>query len=181
MTYDYVPVPSERYLSLDPMNFGFGYIVIEFEPLRLIAWGTKTCRRQDNGCLPAVNSLVLDYQPTAIVMPDWREVEHEFRGRALDEFIESIAEALTHSLPVLLCTPAQVREHFGKATSRNKDSLASHIAKLFPELRTSLPPRRLNSDREREAMCIFDALSMALAVAQVHVELPPDGHGRTTS
>lgn len=168
MTYDYVPVPSERYLSLDPMNFGFGYVVLEQEPARLIAWGTKTCRRRDQGCLPAVDQLVSDYQPTAIVMPDWREVEHEFRGRALDEFVESIGEALTQSLPVLLCTPTQVREHFGPSSSRTKDTLASHLASEFPEIRHLLPPRRRNSDRERAVMSVFDALALAISISGSH-------------
>lgn len=163
MNYEYTPETTERLLSLDPMTWGFGYAIIEYEPLRLVAWGTKTCSRKDGSCLAAVNDLLLQYQPTALVMPDWRETDHEFRGPALEEFIEAIGEALTSpTLPVLLCTPDQVREHFSSRGARTKHQIADLLALELPEVATILPKARRNSEAERAAMSVFDALAFAL-------------------
>lgn len=173
MNYDYVPVPSERLLSIDPMTWGFGYAVLEYEPLQLVGWGTKTCNRKDDSCLLAVNQLLLEYQPTALVMPDWRETEHEFRGPALEEFIEAIGEALTSpTLPVLLCTPDQVRANFSPLGAGTKHQIASFLTTQFPELLTILPKPRRNSEAERAATSVFDALALALAsrTDQLHTE-----------
>ncbi|MCG3134360.1 MAG: hypothetical protein HMLKMBBP_01666 [Planctomycetes bacterium] len=164
MTLEYVENPTERLLSIDPMTWGFGYAVIEYEPLRLVGWGTKTCNRKNDSSLLAVNRVLIEYQPTALVMPDWRETDHEFRGPALEAFIESIGEALTSpTLPVLLCTPDQVREHFAPRGVTTKHAVASSLAVEFPELRTILPNRRRNSQAERASMSVFDSLAAALA------------------
>ena len=167
MTYEYVPVPSERILSLDPATFGFGYAVLEYEPLRLVAWGTKTCRRNDGTALDAVNRLIRDYQPTAIVLPSWREGDHLLRGPALDAFIEAIEETLTlQGLPVLMCSPEDVRERFAPAGAKTQYEIAERLTDEFPELHAILPKPRENLQTERAAMSVFDALAFALACQQ---------------
>ncbi len=164
MTHEYVPVPSERLLALDPASFGFGYAVLEYAPLRLVAWGTTDCRRDDGSALAAVKELLVDYQPTALVMPDWRRVAHPFRKDALEEFIEAIAEVLSAPTPdVLICAPQDVRAHFEPLGARSKQEIAEFLADEFPELHAILPLPRENSDREHRAMTVFDALAMALA------------------
>ena len=166
MNYDYVRAPSERLLSLDPMTWGFGYVVLEYEPVRLVGWGTKTCNRSDDSAIAAVNKLLFDYQPTAIVMPDWRETDHELRGPALEKFIEAIGEALNSpTLAVLLSTPYQVRQHFKTRRAKTKAQIAAILAQQFPELMTILPKPRRNLEAERAAMSVFDALAMALVIA----------------
>ena len=163
MTYEYVPVPSERILSLDPAPFGFGYAVLEYEPQRLVAWGTKTCRRNDGTVADAVNRLILDYQPTAIVLPSWREGDHVLRGPALDAFIEAIEETLTsNGLSVLMCSPEEVREHFAPVGATTKYEIAEHLTDAFPELHAILPRPRAILETERAAMSVFDALAFAL-------------------
>ena len=109
--------------------------------------------------------MLTDFQPTAIVLPDWRVVDHPFRGPALEAFIEAIGEALNSpELPVLISSPLDVREHFAPFGVKTKQEIAEHLADEFPELQAVLPLPRGNSDREREAMSVFDALAFALAV-----------------
>jgi hypothetical protein len=164
MTYNYVPIPSERVLSLDPATFGFGYVVLEYEPTRLVAWGTRTCRRDNRTAVEAVNGLLAEYQPTAIVIPSWRDVEHPLRGPAIDAFIEAIGEALTSAtVEVLMCTPEDVRAHFASSGAKTKQEIAEHLADEFPELHSILPLPRQNFHPERAAMSVFDALAAALA------------------
>jgi hypothetical protein len=162
---DYVPVPSERLLSIDPAPFGFGYALIEYEPLRLVDWGTRECRRDDGSALGAVKQLLLDYQPTALVLPDWREPGHPMRGPAIEAFIESVGEVLnSETLEVLIASLQDIRDHFGDGT---KQEVAEGLADQFPELHAVLPLPRKNSDRERQAMSVFDALAMSLATRRV--------------
>jgi Holliday junction resolvasome RuvABC endonuclease subunit len=169
MNAEYAPIPSERLLALDPMTWGFGFAVLEYEPIRLVGWGTKTCRRKDGSALAAVNKLILDYQPTAIVMPDWRETDHEFRGPALEEFIDAIGEALTSpTLPVLLCTPDQVRSQFAARGAATKYEIAKLVSHDFPELQPILPSPRRVAQAERAAMSVFDAVALA-ATARDHI------------
>lgn len=164
MTITYVPVPSERILSIDPATFGFGYVVIEYDPLRLVAWGTKTCRRKDGTAADAVNRLTFDYEPTAIVLPSWGAGDHPFRGPALDAFIEAIEETLdSQPIPVLMSSPEEVRDHFTAVGAKTKYAIAAHLAEKFPELHALLPRRRLHTDTERAAMSVFDALASALS------------------
>lgn len=167
MNTEYAPIPSERLLAVDPMTWGFGFTVLEYEPVQLVGWGTKTCRRKDGSALTAVNKLIREYQPTAIVMPDWRETDHEFRGPALEEFIDAIGEALTSpTLPVLLCTPDQVRDHFASRMARTKYEIAKSLAAEFSELTPILPTPRRVEQAERAAMSVFDALACAVTVAR---------------
>jgi hypothetical protein len=170
MTYEYVIAPSERVLSLDPATFGFGYAVLEYEPVRLVAWGTKTCRRDNGTALEAVNGLLRDYQPTAIIIPSWRDGDHPLRGPALDAFIEAIGEALTSpDLEILMCSPEDVREHFARFGTKTKHDVAEYLADEFPELHAILPMPRQNHQPEGAAMTVFDALAFALA-ARARVE-----------
>lgn len=165
MTVTYVPVPSERVLSIDPATFGFGYVVIEYDPVRLVAWGTKTCRRKDGTAAAAVSRLIREYQPTAIVLPSWGAGDHPFRGPALDAFIEAVEGALTlQETPVLMCSPENVREHFGAIGARTKYSIAKLFADRFPELRAVLPRPRSTAETERAAMSVFDALAITYTV-----------------
>jgi RNase H-fold protein (predicted Holliday junction resolvase) len=164
MTYEYVPVPSERVLALDPATFGFGYAVLEYEPLRLVAWGTKTGRRNNGTVASAVNRLIFDYQPTVIVLPSWPDGGHSLRGPALDAFVDAIEETLTsHGLPVLMCSPADVREHFASVGATTKYEIAEHLTDEFPELHAILPRPRENTQTERAAMTVFDAVALTLA------------------
>jgi len=161
---DYVPVPSERLLSIDPAPFGFGYALVEYEPLRLVDWGTRECRRDNGGALRAVKQLILDCRPTALVLPDWRDTGHPMRGPAIEAFIEAIGEVLnSDALEVLIASQRDVRDHFGDAT---KHEIAERLADVFPELHAILPLPRKNSDTERQSMSVFDALAMSLATRQ---------------
>lgn len=164
MTYEYVPVPSERILAIDPATFGFGYAVLEYDPLRLVGWGTKTGRRNNGTVASAVNRLIVDYQPTVIVLPSWPDGGNSLRAPAIDVFVEAIEETLTsHGLVVLMCSPEDVRGRFGPLGAKNKYEIAEHLADEFPELHAILPLPRENTQTERAAMSVFDALAFAFS------------------
>lgn len=163
MSYSYVEEPTERLLSLDPATFGFGFVVLEYEPLRLVGWGTKRCRTSDSSTIRAIRELVEVYAPTALVLPDWRETRHAFRGPALERFIESAGSVLNSpDLPVLIVGPEQIAEHFA-GEAKTKHEIACYLARRFPELGPITPPKRLVFETERPVMAVFDALAMAIA------------------
>jgi hypothetical protein len=64
---------------------------------------------------------------------------------------------------------AAVRPHYAERGAKNKDEIARMIAKRFPELRSSLPPRRKPWMPEDERMATFDAAALALAAFDVRV------------
>lgn len=138
-------------------------MVLEYEPLRLVGWGTKRCPVSAGTSLGAVRELLELYAPTALVLPDWRETRHAFRGPALERFIEAVSSVLVNpELPILIVGPGEVREHFA-ADAKTKHEIAEYLSRRFPELRPITPPKRLVFETERPVMAVFDALAISLA------------------
>jgi hypothetical protein len=99
------------------------------------------------------------------VLPDWREPSHPLRGAPLEAFIAAIEEVLADpDVEVLISSPRDVQERFSRVGAKTKQGVADYLADEFPELHAILPMPRQNSDRERQAMSVFDALAFALAV-----------------
>jgi Holliday junction resolvasome RuvABC endonuclease subunit len=161
--WTYEPLPKDRVLSIDPVARGYGFVVVEAEPLVLIDWGVRTCARKSAAhCELSLGSLIGRYEPTAIVIEDPSE-SRMLRRASLDAFLAGVSDLLASSgVPVFTYSRAQVRIAFGSGGIWTKDAIAAALAERFPEIIPRLPKPRRFFDSEDVRMSIFDALSFAV-------------------
>ncbi len=162
MKVTYEPLPSERVLAIDPIPRGFGFVVLEEEPLQLVDWGVVSCRkRRGSRCELVLDRMLRRYEPTVLVFEDPSDAR-ELRQEALTAFMLSIAEILANSaVPVRLYSRGEIRESFASAGALTKEAIAQVLARRFPELVPHVPPPRKIWESEDSRMSIFDALSLA--------------------
>src|ERR1043166_2461830 len=159
---------SERILSICPARHGLGYVVLETNPLRLVDWKARRCRKDNGTALAVVKGLIHKFRPTQLLLPDWRDTGHPLRRPALEAFIEAIAEVLTFdTLPILTCSRTQLRAYFEPLGAHTKLEIAELLGMEFPELKRSVPKKRQIWERERPVQSVFDALAMAVAVLKL--------------
>lgn len=161
--WTYAPLPEERVLALDPVARGYGFVVVEAEPLVLIDWGVRVCTRRSAGhCELSLGSLIGRYEPTAIVIEDPSDTR-ALRRASLDSFVSGIIDLLDASgVSLFTYSRAQVRTAFGTGGIGTKDAIAAALAQRFPEIGPRLPKPRRFFDSEDARMSIFDALSFAV-------------------
>lgn len=159
----YEPIPRSRVLAVDPVSRGFGFVVLEDDPLQLVDWGVCHCARgTEGGCARALLSMLARYQPTAIVMEDPRDAR-SLRALALEGFLADVAETLADSAVELHTYSRQeIRHLFVSAGAVTKEQIAKMLVTRFPELRAKEPPERKVWESEDARMSIFDALSFAM-------------------
>lgn len=90
---NYEPIPTERMLAIDPISKGFGFVVLESEPVQLVDWGTTMCRRTDNSLGEVVREFLARYRPTTLVLEDPQAARSETRRLALASAVAVIVEA----------------------------------------------------------------------------------------
>lgn len=165
----YEPIRRERILGIDPVGSGFGFVILETDPIQLVDWGvarhSPKVRLQRE---TAVRSLLERYEPTIIVLEHVRDVR-SLRRHALEAFTESTAELLTQcGIPVHRYSRQDIRTTFAPSGQFTKQGIATVLAAQFPELRSRLPGPRKLGNSEDSRMSIFDALSFALTHLKFH-------------
>lgn len=158
----YEPIPRDRILAVDPISRGFGFVVLEADPVQLVDWGVRNCARgEEDACALAVRRMIERYEPTALVIEDAREAR-SLRAIALEAFLGSIADVLI-GMPVTLRTYSrrEIRRAFASTGAVTKEAIAKVLVVRFPELRAKAPPHRNVWESEDSRMSIFDALSLA--------------------
>jgi hypothetical protein len=114
------------------------------------------------------------YSPSAIVLSKDRADRALIRSqmRAVVDAVRR--EAADNAIPIYVLEQSQVRETFFNLGCNNKDEVASALARIFPELRWNLPPKRELGDPEHSRMTVFDAIALGLAYWQHScARLPP--------
>jgi Holliday junction resolvasome RuvABC endonuclease subunit len=159
----YEPIPRDRVLAIDPVSRGFGFVVLEDEPLQLVDWGVRNCAKQDEfACAHSLRRMLARYEPTTVVIEDAREAR-TLRSVALEAFLASVADALAgQSIKVRSYSRREVRKAFTSTGAVTKEQIARVLIQRFPELRGKEPPHRNVWESEDTRMSIFDALSLAL-------------------
>lgn len=160
----YVPIPSERVLAIDPMSRGFGYVVLEHEPLRLADWGFASCRRSDGSLRERFSALARRARPTRIVLEDPTGAVTAPRQAVLQDValqVGGVADALR--IPVELVRRSAVRASFIRMGAATQEARADLLVSMFPELAARRPGRRRVFDSEDARMAVFDALALRLA------------------
>lgn len=160
MELTYEPIRRVRILAVDPFPRGFGFVVLEDEPLQLVDWAVKTFR--DHKGNDALEKLIDKYQPTVVVSED-PSTARLLRRNALHTFIYGIDEVLAiKKMAFHLYSRDTIKSVFSPDGIITKRAIAEQLVLIFPELASRLPKARQIWESEDLRMSIFDALSMAL-------------------
>lgn len=159
----YEPIPPERTIAMDPITVGFGFVVLEHEPVQLIDWGTVHRRRTAESLGRAVQSMLARYRPTHLVIEDPSTSRSYTRRRALGDAVAVIADAADGICPMTLIARSAVSSVLATLGAVNKRQAVKLLVERFPELVPRIPPPRFLWQREDPRWAIFDALALALA------------------
>lgn len=159
MKYEFLK--RERALALDPTRGGFGFVVLEDEPLQLLDWGVAMCRRHGS-CLDAVERLITSYKPTVLVIEDWTAAG-SLRRPVLEDFVARVAGIFVNGVAIRSYSRLLIRDAFAPVGALTKYQIAQVLAARFPEIAPRLPKPRQVWEAEDPRMSIFDAASLALA------------------
>ena len=153
---------QKRVLALDVCPRSFGFVVFEGSR-QLLDWGVKSFRPGANAVkVPAskkFNALVDEFAPATVVLKE-RPTETNRRRATLLHAI--LKQAKNRQLAVRFLTHRVVKKAFA-GDERNKYTIASALAKRFPELAPKFPGERKIWQSEDYRMSIFDAAALGTA------------------
>jgi Holliday junction resolvasome RuvABC endonuclease subunit len=159
----YEPIPRRRVLAVDPVRSGFGYVILEDDPLRLVDWGVVSTGRRAGARRKALARLIDRYHPTVLVL-EAPDVAPEARRRALGRFLDQVADlVVARSLHVRAYSAQDVRVAFAGSGAVTRHEVATVLAAGFPEVAARLPRPRQPWESDALPMAIFDALALAVA------------------
>jgi hypothetical protein len=150
---------NKRILAIDLRPGSFGFAVIE-GPSELIHWGTRrfdprraAAKKKKRNALV---TLLEDYRPQAIILS-------RARAAKLNRLAERIAvTARSKRIGVTLISQVALQESFPD-NNQNKHRIATAVAAHYPEISTSLRPKRKPWQSERHAMSMFAAVALGEA------------------
>src|SRR5438105_1658464 len=120
----YIPIPRGRILAIDPMNKGFGFVVLESDPLQLVDWGTAICRRTDDSLGASVRTLLDRYSPTMLALENPNTSHSQARRTALSISLDVISSALDGAIPLRLIARRRIFRAFGAYGASTKEEIA---------------------------------------------------------
>ena len=161
-----------RFVALDPTSHGFGFVVLE-EPSSLVDWGHANVRPCTTDlCLSRIAEILAWYDPSAVILEDWRSKSSRRRKRVKELLTEVSKFAGRSSARVGYVSRRDVLDTFSTYGAFTKDEIARVIVSNFPELEPKLPPPRKIWMSEDERMSIFDATALLLTFCHDHSAVP---------
>ena len=162
-----------RILALDLRARRFGYAVFE-GPRRLLDSGTRANvagRPEESGTSArALSEFLKLWSPATIVIKKQRwELASEW---AIREALLNQAKA--RSIDIRLLDQTQLNYRFRQLGCSTKEDVAEVLAKIFPELIWTLPPKRKVWESEHPRMSVFDAIALGLVYWQSETKLVMD-------
>ena len=149
-----------RILAVDPYHRGIGFAVLEGHT-NLVDWGLRTTfQSKISSTLRHVDTLIEQYQPTVLVLPDCPS-RRSARCKRLQRLLwEMVSLASLKKLEVYRYTRQRVKQTFSESGVTKYD-IALALAGRFTELTPRLPPVRKPWMSEVDRMNIFDAIALA--------------------
>jgi len=146
-----------------PIPRGFGYAVVEEDPVRLVDWGVASCRKRKNPhCLFVLGRMLDRFDPTVLVIENPHEAR-TLRREVLGRFVDDVTDLLAPTrIAFRAYSRREIREAFAAPGAVTKQEIAELLGRQFPELAARIPPVREIWHTEDARMSIFDALSLAL-------------------
>lgn len=148
----------QRVLSIYPTSKGFGFVVME-RGKELIDWGTKRSRvkksQKNKDCVKRATSLMKEYQPDAVILPEADDPRRCLRIRNLTRQIAK--KARTKNIQVVTVTRGEVQKRFAPYGATTKYARAKLIAEWYPPLKPMLPRPRKAWESEDGRLGAFGA------------------------
>lgn len=158
--------PSKRILGISLRSQRLGFAIIEGS-VDLIHWGMVYYEKNEDARVAAatrrVAALLERFAPSIVAIEKSRTAK-ALNPERVELLYRSIRREASHlSASTWLITRIKVREAFQDFGVRSKDEIASLLARMFPELQPSLPPKRKLWEPEHSSMPMFDAVALAVA------------------
>jgi len=154
---------TTRVLAIDPTTRGFAYVVFEGSGF-LLEWGLSQIRadKKNAKCIGKINNLIARYAPEVIVLEDYAGTgsHRRPRVRALIRSIEGLAKR--RGIRERAFSRRDIKRAFAALPDTTKHSIATELAKRYPELAPRLPTARKCYESEDERTNLFDAASLAV-------------------
>jgi hypothetical protein len=163
-----MPHHPTRIFALDPTHKGFGYAIFEL-PFRLVEWGrAHSTGDKYLGAVASFERLLSRFRPDTVVLEDAAAPGSRRRPRVRRLIDGLVKLAESRGVAVSRVARSAVLECFSpKGGTATKYSIATRLAKDFPELQDQLPPPRKAWQSEDQRMSIFDALALAVTFASM--------------
>ena len=158
--------PSKRILGISLRSQRLGFAIIEGS-VELIHWGMVYYEKNEDARVAAaarrVAALLERFAPSIMGIEKSRTA-NALNPERVELLYRSIRREASHfSASTLLFTRIKVREAFQDFGARSKDDIAAILARMFPELQPSLPPKRKLWEPEHFSMPMFDAVALAVS------------------
>jgi hypothetical protein len=159
---------ASRILAIDLRLERFGYAVFE-GPSRMVDWGV--CLYGSSGGPTAARKrlapLLKQFLPSSIAVSTIL-TEKALGRHGVRRILTAIRrEASVHTVPVQMIEKVRVRKVFRSLHAKTKHEIASAVAKLFPELRWKLPPKRKVWQKEHYRIAMFEAVAVGYVYWQL--------------
>jgi hypothetical protein len=156
-------------LAIDLRHRRFGYAVFEGHR-NLLDCGVRVYggggESEVDMARKRLAALFKMFSPSAIVLSKERVDRSQIRSQ-LRVLVDAVRlEATSNAIPIYVLEQDQLRQTFFNMGCKSKEEIASALARIFPELRWSLPPERVLGDPEHSRMTVFDAIATGLAYWQ---------------
>lgn len=157
---------DRRVLAIVIRSQRFGFAVIEGS-VQLLDWGIvfypQNNRERVAAATKRVAFLLTQSAPSVVVVERSGSVNVRNPSGLRSMFKAIQREASVNFIPLQVMKRADVRSAFCDFRARSKDEIASVLARMFPELRCKLPPKRRIWDSEHHGMPLFDAVALAVS------------------
>lgn len=151
---------TSRVLAVSPISRGFGYVVMESAE-RLVDWGVKESKESTLAhSLRQIKTLVVRYQPTAILVEDFEAGGSRRRGRGR-KLVERLLQFPFARIYVRKVSRHLVRLAFAGTGAVTRHDIAQALARTLPELSWRLPPPRRTGMNQDARLSLFDAAALA--------------------
>jgi len=150
---------SQRVLAIDPMSYGFGFVVLE-SPTLVVDWGMPFIRRGNHErTLAEIGALIRLYEPGLLII---EESKGSRRCDRIQKLLEEVSQIKVRGLKIRRLPAKRVKKVFQAFGAKTKYEIAHTIAQQLPELTSRLPRFRKPWMSEDKRTCIFDAAALAL-------------------
>lgn len=159
------PKTHNRVIAINPVSRGFGFAVLEANPVLLRDWGLRLCNRKKRmDCLRKVAVLLDLYKPSAIAIEDWTTNRQRDAKKSVGFYrgLLRLAQSRKPKIEVIPFFNGHIRGVFRQQGANNKDEISELIARRFPELSRQLPRPRQGFLAESYSMSFFYAVALAL-------------------
>jgi hypothetical protein len=155
-----------RILAIDVRPHWFGYAIFE-APMQLLDFGLSGFSSLA-GAESRFVSLATTFRPGLVILR--RMQPGNRRGQHSTKAIVHSLRGLSYrfSIRVKYMSDTQLRHYFRITDVRNKQQMATLLARTFPELSWKLPAPRKRWQHEHKNMPIFDGVELGMAYFVIH-------------